>query len=78
MSEAAIYLTDTLLPLVPVRQFVVTFPPPLRLWLARSQTFASKICRCVSDALSEHLQRESGLKDGLTGWISIRKSSGSE
>jgi hypothetical protein len=55
MAEAAIYLTDTLIPLVPVRQFVVTFPPPLRLWLARSQTLAAKLCRRVSDAISEHL-----------------------
>jgi hypothetical protein len=31
MAESAIYLTDTLIPLVPVRQFVATFPPPLRL-----------------------------------------------
>ena len=77
MAEAAIYLTDTLIPLVPVRQFVVTFPPPLRLWLARSQTLAAKICRRVSDALSEHLQRKSGIKDGLTGSVMFIQRFGS-
>ncbi|NBW81680.1 hypothetical protein EBR21_07985 [bacterium] len=77
MAEAAIYLTDTLIPLVPVRQFVVTFPPPLRLWLARSQTLAAKICRRASDALREHLQRESGIKDGLTGSVMFIQRFGS-
>jgi hypothetical protein len=77
MAEAAIYLTDTLIPLVPVRQFVVTFPPPLRLWLARSQTLAAKLCRRVSDAISEHLQRESGIKDGLTGSVMFIQRFGS-
>jgi hypothetical protein len=44
MAEAANYLTDTLVPLVPVRQFVVSFPPPLRLWLARSNALAGGAC----------------------------------
>ena len=30
MAEAAIHLVDELLPLVPVRQFVITFPVQLR------------------------------------------------
>jgi hypothetical protein len=43
MAEEAIYLRDSLIPCVPVRQFVVTFPPPLRLWLARSTELSTRI-----------------------------------
>ena len=33
MAEAATHLTQNVLPLVPYRQFVVSFPIPLRYWL---------------------------------------------
>jgi hypothetical protein len=59
MAESAIYLTDELVPLMPVRQFVVTFPPPLRLWLARSNELAGIVCSKIMDALSAHLRSES-------------------
>lgn len=69
MAQAAIRLTDELIPLVPVRQYVVTFPPSLRLWLARSQNLAGKIFLRVWGALCEHLQKESGVHEGLTGGV---------
>jgi hypothetical protein len=71
MAEAAIYLTDELVPLVPVRQFVVSFPPPLRLWLARSNELAGVVCGKIMDALTAHLRRESGTKNdsGLAGAV---------
>ena len=33
MAEAACHLVDNVLPIVPYRQFVITFPYPLRYWL---------------------------------------------
>jgi hypothetical protein len=69
MAEAAIYLTDTLVPLVPVRQFVVSFPPPLRLWLARSNSLAGVVCGKIMDALTVHLRRETGTKNSLVGAV---------
>jgi hypothetical protein len=65
MAEAAIYLTDTLVLLVPVRQFVVSFPPSLRLWLARFNALAGVVCSKIMDALTAHLQRESCTKNSF-------------
>jgi hypothetical protein len=69
MAEAAIYLRDELVPLVPVRQFVVTFPPPLRLWLARSNKLCANICKKVVDALDKHLRKQANVSNGITGSV---------
>jgi hypothetical protein len=69
MAEEAIYLRDSLVPLVPVRQFVVTFPPPLRLWLARSTALSTKVCSKVMDALAKHLRKSSGVPEGYFGGV---------
>jgi hypothetical protein len=67
MAEAAIHLVDELLPLVPVRQFVVTFPVQLRLWMARSKSLCAKVCEKVCAELTAHLQRATGIEKGLSG-----------
>jgi hypothetical protein len=77
MAEAAIYLTDELVPLVPVRQFVVTFPPPLRLWLARSNELASVVCGKIMEALTTHLRRESETPKGMAGAVVFMQRFGS-
>lgn len=77
MAESAVYLVDELIPLVPVRQFVVTFPPPLRLWLARSAELATTVCAKVIECLNRHLQRESGVGAGLTGCVVFMQRFGS-
>ena len=65
MAEAAIHLVDELLPLVPVRQFVITFPVQLRLWIARSKSLCAKVCEKVCAELTAHLQHAAGIEDGL-------------
>ena len=77
MAEAAAILGDELIPLVPVRQFVVTFPPPLRLWLARSTTLATTVCNKVVAALTAHLRFKSGVEDGLAGFVIFMQRFGS-
>jgi len=69
MAEAAIHLVDELLPLVPVRQFVITFPVQLRLWMARSKSLCAKVCEKVCAELTAHLQRAAGIEDGLSGLV---------
>ncbi|MEY3901265.1 MAG: hypothetical protein RL189_571 [Pseudomonadota bacterium] len=69
MAEAAIHLVDELLPLVPVRQFVVTFPVQLRLWMARSKSLCAKVCEKVCAELTAHLQRAAGIEKGLSGLV---------
>ncbi len=77
MAEAAIYLTDELVPLVPVRQFVVTFPPPLSLWLTRSNELAGVVCGKIMDALTAHLRRESETSNGMAGAVVFMQRFGS-
>ena len=77
MPEAAIYLTDVLVPLVRVRQFVVTFPPPLRLWLAGFNELAGVVCGKIMDALSAHLRRESDNPKGMAGAVVFMQRFGS-
>jgi hypothetical protein len=69
LAAVAASLVHELIPLVPVRQFVMTFPPPLRLWLARSTTLAISMCEKVIAALTAHLRRESGVKEGHPGFV---------
>lgn len=69
MAEAAIHLVDELLPLVPVRQFVVTFPVQLRLWMARSKSLCAKVCEKVCAELTAHLQHSAGIEKGLAGLV---------
>jgi hypothetical protein len=69
MAEAAIHLIDELLPLVPVRQFVITFPVQLRLWMARSKLLCAKVCEKVCAELTAHLQQAAGIEDGLSGLV---------
>ena len=69
MAEAAIHLTDELLQLVPVRQFVVTFPVQLRMWMARSKSLCAKVCEKVCAELTAHLQSAAGIEKGLSGLV---------
>ena len=48
MAEAATHLTQNVLPLVPYRQFLVSFPIPLRYWLDTNKRFAAEVFGLVS------------------------------
>lgn len=54
---------------VPVRQFVVTFPVQLRLWIARSKSLCVKVCEKVCAELNAHLQSAAGIEKGLSGLV---------
>jgi len=47
MSQTAAHLVDRVFPEVPVRQWVLTLPMPLRFWLARRP----RLCREVLGAM---------------------------
>jgi hypothetical protein len=42
MNQTALHLVESVIPRVPVRQFVLTFPPPLRYLLAYDNTLCSR------------------------------------
>jgi len=54
MSETASHLVDNVLPLVPYRQFVISFPIPMRYWLNSNKKLFSKIKRIVLTCIEDY------------------------
>jgi hypothetical protein len=62
MSESAIHLVDEVLPIKPVRQWVLSFPIQLRVLLAVRPQIMSKILNIATRAISDHLCKKAGFK----------------
>jgi hypothetical protein len=54
-SELAATMVDHLFPSVPVRQYVLTFPFPLRLWLASRKDLLARVCRLACTIIKEFI-----------------------
>ena len=63
MAETAIHLVDNVIPEVPVRQFVVTFPVQLRLWMSRNSKLLADVCQEVNSEISEFIIEKSDIKE---------------
>jgi len=75
MAEAATHLTQNVLPLVPYRQFVVSFPIPLRYWLHTNKRFASEVFGLVTSEIHRYYivkATAAGITDATPGSISRR------
>ena len=81
MNETAIHLTDNMIPRVPVRQFVVTFPLPLRFWMAANSKLQSKVLeiaiRVIKGEYGKRLKNKYGKNDLKTGAVTLIQRSGS-
>jgi hypothetical protein len=64
MSETAANLVDDVIPQVPVRQWVLSLPIPLRLLLAAQPELITPVLQVVQRVLSRHLLEQAGLKAG--------------
>ena len=60
MAESAALLVDEVLPEVPIRQWVLSFPFQLRFLLARSPELMGKVLGIVYRTLSTHLIKQAG------------------
>jgi hypothetical protein len=81
MSEGAAHLVDDVLPEVPIRQFVVTMPFPLRFPLAFDGKLLGQILRIFTDTVAKwyrerHVER--GLPDGETGAVTAIQRANSD
>jgi len=75
MAEAATHLTQNVLHLVPYRQFVVSFPIPLRYWLHTNKRFASEVFGLVTSEIHRYYivkATAAGITDATPGSISRR------
>jgi len=60
MSETAIHLVDHVLPLKPIRQWVISFPFQLRLLMAIRPKIMGDILRITHECIANHLRKKAG------------------
>ena len=79
MAETATLLSDEVFPNVPLRQWVISFPFPLRYLFAAHPQAMGKVLSIVYRAISTHLIHKAGfsLKDGATGAVTLIQRFGS-
>lgn len=79
-AEAAAHLVDNILPLVPYRQFVITFPIPMRYWLQTNKKLYSKIHGIVIQCIHQFYEargHDLGIDSPKPGTISFTQRWGS-
>lgn len=79
MAETAALLADEVFPNAPLRQWVISFPFPLRYLFAAHPKAMGKVLGIVYRAISTHLIHKAGyqLKDGSTGAVTLIQRFGS-
>ena len=79
MAETAALLADEVFPDVPLRQWVISFPFPLRYLVAAHPQAMGKVLGIVYQAISTHLIYKAGysLKECATGAVTLIQPFGS-
>jgi len=80
MAETRARLLENIQPLVPYRQFVVSFPIPMRYWLHKNKKFFAKVHRTIIDLIHSYYTGKAsalGIKDQAPGRISFTQRWGS-
>jgi ribosomal protein S27E len=79
MAETAALLVDDVLPYKPIRQWVLSFPYPLRFLLANSPQVMSKVLAIVNRVISTHLIKKAGSNkaQAQTGAVTLIQRFGS-
>ena len=79
MAETAAHLVDHVIPRVPVRQWVLSFPIPLRFLLAAHPHLLSPVLQVVYRAISTFLIKPAGLtrSQAATGAVTLIQRFGS-
>jgi ribosomal protein S27E len=79
MAETAALLADEVFPDAPLRQWVISFPFPLRYLFAAYPQAMGKVLGIVYRAISTHLVHKAGyqLKDAATGAVTLIQRFGS-
>ena len=79
MAETAALLSDEVFPYVPLRQWVISFPFPLRYLFAAHPQAMGKVLGIVYRAISTHQIHKAGysLKKGATGAVTLIQRFGS-
>ncbi len=79
-AKVTSHLTENILPIAAYRQFVVSFPIPMRYWLNSNKTLFSKIHQILIKVIHQHYlttASDVGIKNPLPGSISFTQRWGS-
>jgi len=70
MAETRVHFLDNVLPLVPYRQFVISFPMAMRYWLHMNKKLLARVHRIIIDLI---LSRRSltPSKDSVSRWATL-------
>ncbi len=79
MAQTAAHLVDHVIPNVPVRQWVISLPIPLRYLFAAHPHLLSPVLQVINRAISTFIIKQAGLKrmDAQTGAITLIQRFGS-
>ena len=79
MSQTAAHLIDHVIPHVPVRQWVLSLPIPLRVLLAAQPALVTPVLQVVQRVVARHLLEAAGLKadEGHGGAVTLIQRFGS-
>jgi hypothetical protein len=80
MNEFAINLDERVIPEVPVRQYVVTVPIPLRYWMLSNHELSLTVNRLIISAITLLLRKKArklGVEKGLVGAVTFIQRFGS-
>ena len=79
MAETAAYLVDRVIPRVPVRQWVLSFPIPLRILFAAHPQLLTPLLRIVHRVITRFLLKQARLKHATadTGAVTLIQRFGS-
>jgi hypothetical protein len=79
VAETAALLTDEVFPDVPLRQWVIRFPLPLRYLFAAHPQAKGKVLGIIYRAIATHLIHKAGysLREGATGAVTLIQRFGS-
>jgi hypothetical protein len=79
MAETAAWLVDRVIPKVPVRQWVLSFPIPLRSLFAVHPELLAPVLQIIHRVIATHLIRQAGVKrsEAATGAVTLIQRFGS-
>ena len=79
MAQTAAHLVDCVIPRVPVRQWVLSFPIPLRILLAANPDLLSPLLQIIHHVIAAFLIKQSGLErcHAHTGAVTLIQRFGS-
>ena len=79
MAESAAYLVDEVIPRVPVRQWVLSYPIPLRMLFAARPELLTPVLRIIHRVIGRFLLEQAGLQRSAadTGAVTLIQRFGS-